>query len=315
MYYHKKKPWNIPERTVTSETAYFSRRSLIGGSLALALTGFAPSLALAQSSKSLDATKNSQYDKTDRPLTSENAATSYNNFYEFGSHKSIAPAAQKLETEPWKIKIDGLVEKDIQLDLDDLITSGTLEERIYRLRCVETWAMVVPWIGFPMTSLIAKAKPLNSAKYVLMETDTQDNMVGLQQSWYPWPYTEAVSIEEANNDLAFLVVGLYGKRIPPQNGAPIRLALPWKYGFKSVKSIKRFSFVDKMPQTFWTKVAGNEYGFWANINPDVPHRRWSQKTEKMLETNEVFNTEIFNGYGDSVAHLYKDRLNDPAIFF
>ena len=316
---HRRKIWEIPGLEATSEQVYYSKRAFMKGMVGGVVMGsmLAPfSSSQARELKELKAPRNENYTEIDRELTSQKAATSYNNFYEFGSHKTIASLAQELKTEPWKITIDGLVDKPLELDIDDLRRQNPFEERLYRLRCVETWAMAVPWIGFPFKRLLDMAKPLSHAKFIQMETDQQpENMPGLSQSWYPWPYTEGLSIEEAAHDLAFLVFGLYGKEIPPQNGAPIRLAVPWKYGFKSVKSIKRFTFTDKMPTTFWNQTAKQEYGFWANVNPDVPHRRWSQKYETMIETSEKFETQIFNGYGEAVASLYAGKLEDRSIFY
>jgi sulfoxide reductase catalytic subunit YedY len=250
----------------------------------------------------------------DRPLTDEKLATSYNNFYEFGSHKSIASAAQALVVRPWTIKIDGLVEKPVTVDIDDLLKRMPIEERLYRHRCVEAWSMAVPWSGFPMASFVDFAKPLGSAKYVQMETFLDAKMAsGQKEFWYPWPYVEGVTIAEAGNELAFLVTGMYGKPVPKQDGAPLRLALPWKYGFKSAKSIVRFSFSEKRPVSFWESVQGSEYGFWANVNPEVPHPRWSQASERVLGTNDRRPTLKWNGYGEFVAHLY-DGLEQERLF-
>jgi methionine sulfoxide reductase catalytic subunit len=189
-----------------------------------------------------------------------------------------------------------------------------LEERLYRHRCVEAWSMAVPWSGFPMAALVGLAKPLGSAKYVHMETFVDAaEAPGQKQFWYPWPYIEGVTMAEANNELAFMVTGMYGKPVPKQDGAPLRLALPWKYGFKSIKSIVRVSFTDKQPVTFWQTVQGEEYGFWANVNPEVPHPRWSQETERVLGTDERVPTLKWNGYGEYVAHLY-DGLQNQKLF-
>jgi len=250
----------------------------------------------------------------DRPLTDEKLATTYNNFYEFGSQKSVASEAQALKIRPWTINIDGLVEKPVTVDIDDLLKKMPFEERLYRHRCVEAWSMAVPWSGFPMAAFVDFAKPLGSAKYVQMETFLDPKTAsGQKQVWYPWPYVEGVTIAEAGNELAFLVTGMYGKPVPKQDGAPLRLALPWKYGFKSVKSIVRFSFTDKRPVSFWEALAANEYGFWANVNPAVPHPRWSQADERVLGTNERRPTLKWNGYGEFVAHLY-DGIENERLF-
>ena len=251
----------------------------------------------------------------DRPITDPKYSENYNNFYEFGSEKSIADAAQALKIRPWTVKIDGMVEKPIEIGIDDLLKKMPLEERLYRHRCVEAWSMAVPWSGFPMAALVDFAKPLGSAKYVRMETflDTAE-APGQKQFWYPWPYIEGLTMAEADNELAFLVTGMYGKPVPKQDGAPLRLAMPWKYGFKSVKSIVRISFTDKQPVSFWETVQGDEYGFWANVNPEVPHPRWSQATERVLGTDERVPTLKWNGYGEYVAHLY-DGLQGEKLFF
>ena len=241
----------------------------------------------------------------DREITDEKWPLIYNNFYEFGSHKRVAKAAQKLKIRPWQVKIDGLVEKEMTLDFDDLIRKMPLEERLYRFRCVERWAMAVPWSGFPLKALVELAKPLAKAKYIEMETlADKATMPGLKQFWYPWPYIEGLTIEEATNELAFIATGLYGKPIARQNGAPLRLVVPWKYGFKNIKSIVRLTFTTKKPKTFWEVVQGREYSFWANINPEVRHPRWSQAMETMLGTDEKIPTQLYNGYADQVAHLY-----------
>ena len=243
----------------------------------------------------------------DRPSTPEAVNTTYNNLYEFGYHKEINTAAQALRLRPWTVKIDGLVEKPFEIGIDDLIRRMPLEERVYRHRCVEAWSMVVPWTGFPLAALVKLANPLSSAKFVRFETFHDPSVAsGQTQTWYPWPYVEGITMAEATNELALLVTGAYGKPLHKQMGAPMRLHLPWKYGFKSIKSIKRVSFTDQRPVSFWESFQGQEYGFWANVNPQVPHARWSQATERVLGTDERIPTELYNGYGEWVAHLYKD---------
>ncbi len=224
------------------------------------------------------------------------------------SSKSVAAAARALKTRPWTIKVDGLVEKPFEIGFDDLVRKMPVEERLYRLRCVEAWAMAVPWTGFPMKAFLDLAKPLGSAKYVTMQT-FQDRAVapGQRQVWYPWPYTEGLTIPEAANELAFLVTGVYGKPLANQFGAPLRLAVPWKYGFKSAKSLVRFTFAEERPKTFWEALQASEYGFWANVNPEVPHPRWSQATEKPLGSDSRIPTLLYNGYAEFVAGLYADR--------
>ena len=320
--------WNLAESMATPETVFMSRRQWTKRALGGLAIVASPPLMLAgceteepptlvesnDPSKGLyPVARNDRY-QADQPITEEALATTYNNFVEFGSHKRIYLAAQKLRIRPWTLAVDGLVEKPLEIGIDDLLKEMPLEERIYRHRCVETWAMVVPWSGFPLAALIDRARPLGSAKYIQFETFNDKSMASGQNAfWYPWPYTEALTMAEAGNQLAFMVTGAYGKPLPKQNGSPLRLALPWKYGFKSAKSIQRISFVEERPKTFWEEVAGDEYGFWANVNPDVPHPRWSQKTERLLGTKEEIPTRLFNGYADMVADLYPDR-SDETLF-
>ena len=206
-----------------------------------------------------------------------------------------------------------MVEQPIEIGFDDLIKQMPLEERLYRHRCVEAWGMAIPWSGFPLARLVEFAKPLSSARYLVMHTFLDSSVAsGQRQTWYPWPYTEGLTMAEATNELAFLATGAYGKPMPKQHGAPLRLAVPWKYGFKSIKSINRFTFSDERPKSFWEALAASEYGFWANVNPAVPHPRWSQATEEDIATKERRPTLLYNGYGEYVAHLYggleKERL-------
>jgi sulfoxide reductase catalytic subunit YedY len=306
--------WEIPERLATPEHLVFNRRAfLVGGASALALM---PCAAGAQRVEDLaklpDATaglypakRNERY-KLDRPITDEKINDNYNNFYEFGTSKHIAQAAQALKTRPWTVKVDGVVEKPFEIGIDDLIRKMTLEERTYRHRCVEAWSMAIAWTGFPFKKLVDFAKPLGSAKYVRMETFLNPKMApGQHVSWFPWPYVEGLTMEEATNELAFLATGCYGHPLDKQHGAPLRLAVPWKYGFKSIKSIVRVSFVEKPPVGMWQKIQPSEYGFWANVNPKVPHPRWSQASEELIGTGERRPTMLFNGYGEYVADLYK----------
>jgi sulfoxide reductase catalytic subunit YedY len=311
MRFIRKKGWELPERLVTDEAVFLNRRRFMQGAGALAGAGLVGSglsdMAMAAEDPSAGlypVSRNPEY-KVSRPVTPEDVATTYNNFYEFGSHKRISSAAQALPIRPWEIAIAGAVEKPFKIGIDELLAKMPLEERIYRLRCVEAWSMVIPWSGFPMRALLDFAKPLGKAKYVKMQTFMKPDVArGQRQHWYPWPYTEGLTIKEAAHDLSFLVTGMYGKPVPRQNGAPLRLAAPWKYGFKSVKSIVLFEFTEERPTTFWEEIAPSEYGFWANVNPDVPHPRWSQKTEEVVGTDERIPTQIYNGYGDYVADLY-----------
>lgn len=314
---HHKPSWKISESATTPEHVFWNRRKFLAASAGLtagAAATFAVGRARAESADPTadlyPADRNTSY-TIERALTPEEAATRYNNFYEFGSHKQIWRAAQSLETRPWDILIDGLVEQEQTIAFDDLIRKVSLEERLYRHRCVEAWSMTVPWTGFPFHQLMAIAKPLASAKYVRMETFLNpDVATGQRQSWYPWPYVEGMTMAEAAHDLTFMVTGAYGKPLAKQFGAPLRLALPWKYGFKSIKSIVRISFTDERPLSFWEEILGREYGFWANVNPAVDHPRWSQATERVLGTDDRIPTVIYNGYGDQVASLYEGLENE-----
>ena len=309
----RRRGWELPESCVTPEHVFFNRRAFLGAAAGAAAIGLAPDAALAQRVADLPdptadlypAKRNEKY-TLDRPLTDEKLNANYNNFYEFGSSKTIARAAQALKIRPWTVKIDGMVEKPFEIGIDDLIRKVGIEERLYRMRCVEAWSMTIPWSGFPMAKLVELSKPLGSAKYVRMETFLDKSIApGQRQGWFPWPYVEGLTIAEATNELAFLVTGTYGKPAPKQHGAPIRLALPWKYGFKSIKSIVRFSFTDKRPKSYWEDLQSSEYGFWANVNPEVSHPRWSQATEEILGAGgERKPTILFNGYGEYVAGLY-----------
>jgi len=312
--------WEIPESQATPESIFHDRRQLVktlaAGPILLAggvsVLGRGAAAADADPSAGLyPVARNLRY-RLDRDITAENLATTYNNFYEFGSHKEISKAAQDLKIRPWTVTFDGMVEKKQTIDIDSLLKKMPLEERLYRHRCVEAWSMAVPWSGFAMAELVKFAKPLSGAKYVAMETFKDADMApGQKQFWYPWPYVEGLTIEEATNDLALIGTGIYGKPMPKQNGAPLRLVTPWKYGFKSIKSIVRFTFTDKRPKSFWERIQASEYGFWANVNPEVPHPRWSQATERVLgKGDERVPTLLFNGYGDYVADLYKNMKGE-----
>ncbi len=310
--------WAISNSDATPEGIYMNRRDWLRGAgfaglgiagSACGISGFASMTAAAISG--YPAMRNDAF-SLDRDVTPEKEATTYTNFYEFGSSKNIWRDAQKLVTDPWVVVIDGLVEAKMQIDADDLIAKiGGLEERLYRHRCVEAWAMAVPWTGVPLANLVKLAKPKAGAKFVRMETFFDPKVaLGQRQSWYPWPYVEGLTLDEATNELAFLATGIYGKPMQAQNGAPIRLVTPWKYGFKSVKSIRRFTFTDAQPVSFWQQLNKREYGFWANVNPAVSHPRWSQKTERLLGSNKTVKTQIFNGYEPQVASLYDGMFKD-----
>ncbi len=308
MLIKSRKSWEISENQVTPEHLFLNRRALLGAGAALvganALPGFAQAAEEDMTTSLYPAKKNDAY-TLDRPLTPEAANASYNNFYEYSTDKKLN--ADKLITRPWMVKVDGLVETPKDIGIDDLIKSMPLEERLYRHRCVEAWSMTIPWTGFPLKALIAAAKPTSAAKFVRFETFNNPKMAPGQKSpIYPWPYIEALTMEEAMNDLAFMVTGAYGHPLAKVHGAPLRLATPWKYGFKSIKSIVKISFVDKRPVGLWEALQNSEYGFWANVNPEVPHPRWSQATENVIGTNERRPTLLFNGYGEQVAALYKN---------
>jgi sulfoxide reductase catalytic subunit YedY len=308
MVVRRRQGWEIPERDATPEVAFFHRRSVMTAGAVLVGASVLPSFsALAESdpTDSLYPARRNESFTLDRPITPEEINGRYNNFYEFGFSKSIYTTVGALKTRPWTVKIDGLVESKKELAIDDLVKSMPLEERLYRHRCVEAWSMAIPWTGFALKALVDFAKPLASAKYLRFETFLDPKMAPEQrQTLYPWPYVEGLTMAEATNDLAFLVTGAYGKPLPKPHGAPLRLAVPWKYGFKSIKSIVRVSFVDKRPVSYWEALQAAEYGFWANVNPDVPHPRWSQASEEILGTSERRPTLLFNGYGEYVASLY-----------
>ncbi|HZB54393.1 MAG TPA: protein-methionine-sulfoxide reductase catalytic subunit MsrP [Reyranella sp.] len=303
--------WELGENQATPEAAYLQRRSLVKamglGAASLALPAIASAQDKDPSAALYPAKRNDKYG-VPTPMTAEKLATTYNNFYEFGTDKSIWRDAQKLEVRPWTIKVSGMVEKPFEIGIDDLLAKVQLEERVYRHRCVEAWSMIVPWSGFPMRSLVELCKPTSGAKFVVMKTLSKPAVMREQRDpLYPWPYTEGLAMDEAMNDLTFIATGLYGKPIHKQNGAPLRLVAPWKYGFKNVKSIVSVEFSDKRPVSFWEKLQASEYGFWANVNPQVPHPRWSQATEKPLGSDNRIPTLLYNGYGEFVAGLYADR--------
>lgn len=322
MWIKRTRGWELPERAATPEDVFRDRRRFlqgVGAGAALAAAGGGalwPRPAGAQmGAPAGDPTvdlypvpRNDAYTLS-RGLTKERLAATYNNYYEFGSSKTIWRDARRLPIRPWTVTFDGRVENEREVDIDQLIKAMPLEERLYRHRCVEAWSMAVPWSGFPLSALVDYAKPLSDAKYVRFETFQMPDVArGQRGSWYPWPYVEGLTMAEATNELAFMVTGMYGKPIPKQNGSPLRLAVPWKYGFKSIKGITRISFVKEMPRTFWWEVAPDEYGFWANVNPEVDHPRWSQASERVLGEDRRIPTQRFNGYGEQVAHLYGEKL-------
>ena len=301
----------IPSSEITPEHIYNDRRNfiknlgLILGSTAL--SAFAnKSFAALHKLPSFAQAKEREKEK----LSLLKDITSYNNYYEFGTSKSDPyDYAEKLNIDPWSISIEGSVTKPLKLDLDELIKEMPLEERIYRLRCVEGWSMVIPWVGIPLHALLKKVSPNGNAKYVeFISLKRPSEMIGQKDDMLDWPYTEGLRLDEAMHPLTILAVGLYGKVLPKQNGAPIRLVVPWKYGFKSIKAITKIRLVEKMPISTWMKANPKEYGFYANVNPKVDHPRWSQTTERRVGESLLtprLKTQMFNGYQEEVAHLYQ----------
>jgi sulfoxide reductase catalytic subunit YedY len=247
-----------------------------------------------------------QTDELGDQLTSYDAITNYNNYYEFSAVKQeVASLSQSLKLSPWTVQVGGLVNKPKTFDIDDLRKQFPPEERVYRLRCVEGWSMVIPWIGFPLAKLLKEVEPLSKATFVRFETlYAPDQMPAQGYKQYPWPYVEGLKMSEAMHDLTLLATGLYGQSLPAQDGAPVRLVVPWKYGYKSIKAIVKIDLVDSQPETFWVKASPDEYGFYANVNPSVPHPRWSQSTERRIGETTRRRTLMFNGYADQVTHLY-----------
>jgi methionine sulfoxide reductase catalytic subunit len=315
-----KKPDDIKASEITPKSAYFSRRNLVLGGLAAAspfATGYVfksllyPRAATRLGEKldtplSIPSADEMAAWKTDEAPNSLEQITHYNNFYEFGTDKTDPAAeAHRLTTRPWTVVVEGLCNKPQTFDLDVLLKKFPLEERTYRFRCVEAWSMVVPWVGFPLAGLLAAVEPLGSARYVAFETlKRPEEMPGQKSDLLPWPYLEGLRIDEAMHPLTLLTVGLYGETLPKQNGAPIRLIVPWKYGFKSGKSIVRIRLQEAPPPTTWNVVAPGEYGFYSNVNPAVDHPRWSQAEERRIGEIGKRKTLPFNGYAEQVAHLY-----------
>ena len=299
MLIKKKRTYNFRESLVTDEKLYLNRRNLIKGLGSLLIyPSFTPSLL----------SENIDYDITSREPTKFEILTRYNNFFEFGTSKEIWKASQKLNTEKWKIGIKGGKYSGKEISLDSIIKNFRLEERIYKFRCVEAWSMIVPWYGFQLSELLKFLEPETEMKYISFKTFFDPEVAFNQkQTWYPWPYQEIITLEEANNPLAFIATGLYGKKLPNQNGAPLRIFIPWNYGFISAKAIVKIKFVEKMPMSSWMWASPREYGFYSNVNPNVNHPRWSQATERIIGDGiwaPRVKTLMFNGYGDQVANLY-----------
>jgi len=341
----KKSSWFIPSCQTTPEHVFLNRRAfvrragIIAGAMATRAypfpspqsnhahasaglasgqepgqdgeeTAFRTTLAKTPSSSLYPAQRNHRY-KLDRPVTNETLAATHNNFYEFTTDKSrVWRLAEAMKQRPWTVEVTGLAnKKPKRWDIDELTKRLTLEERLYRFRCVETWSMAVPWTGFAFKDFVELVEPKSTAKYVrLVSLMDRAIMPGLSAG-YPWPYHEALTLAEATNELTMLVTGVYGHELPKQHGAPIRLITPWKYGFKNIKSIIKIEFTDSKPTTFWSQAVPDEYGFYANINPQVPHPRWSQATEKIIGTDERRPTLLYNGYAQQVAGLYKGIKN------
>jgi len=326
---------DIPSSEITPRSVYLSRRAFMGGAAAVAgaaaLAACAPKTDLrgAGSAARMQATEAAQVaaaatagvtpvptatpvvipgqtDEQGDPLTDYMSVTGYNNFYEFSTNKeAVAGRAEGFQASPWQVAVGGLVDKPGTYDIDDLRARFTAEERIYRLRCVEGWSMVIPWLGFPLSALLNEVRPASAAQYVRFETlYDPERMPGQNSPFFPWPYVEGLRLDEAMNDLTLIATGLYGEELLPQNGAPLRLVVPWKYGFKSIKSIVKIDLVEEMPTSLWMAAASNEYGFYANVNPKVAHPRWSQATERRIGEGGRRPTQLFNGYGEQVASLY-----------
>lgn len=321
-------PWQDPGLQPTPEDVFLNRREwlrLAGftglGALGL-LTGCEPhstaqtkpaapgskTAAIPAALRDLYPAKRNAKHKLDRDLTDESVAADYVNFYEFdaNSKTGIAELTKRFVIRPWEIEITGLVKKSIRIDVDELTRKMGLEERLYRFRCVEAWAMAVPWTGFPMKRLIDFAQPLGSAKFIRFVSFLRpDQAPGQKNKYFQWPYYEALRLDEARNDLAMIVTGIYGKPLPKQHGAPLRAVVPWKYGYKGAKSIVKIEFTENQPPTFWNDQAPREYGFLSNVDPRVPHPRWSQVTERIIGTNQRRPTLLYNGYAEHVAQLYE----------
>lgn len=311
MLIKRRKPWDLPESEVTDYKVYKNRRQFLNTSITAGLAlAAAPSIGLGKPVDELQVYKDLKPSpfSTDEEKTTFEAITTYNNFYEFGTGKedpSLYASEFPDESQIWKVEIDGECDNPGVYEYDDLVKPFTMEERIYRMRCVEGWSMVIPWIGFPLAELLKRAKPNSNAKYVEFTTlYDPEQMPGQNRGVLEWPYVEGLRMDEAMNPLTVISVGLYGKELLGQNGAPLRLVVPWKYGFKSIKSVVRIRFVEAMPQTAWMKANANEYGFYSNVNPNVNHPRWSQRRERRIGEFLKRDTLMFNGYGDYVAELY-----------
>ncbi len=310
--------WHLPERLVTAEKAFLQRRTFLkqmgfaGAGLAAGVFTNSTSAqtaqpAVSENAKKYPAPRSASFNPGWR-LTNETIAGSYNNFYEFSLEKNqVRELVGKFETTPWPIQIGGLVEKPLTIDVRELEDQFTLEERVYRFRCVEAWGMIVPWTGFPLSKLLEKVAPKSEAKFVRFETfNRPEQAPGMKQlRRYPWPYFEGLRMDEALHPLTMVVTGIYGKPLPKQHGAPVRIVVPWKYGYKSIKSIVKIDLIKEQPKTFWETLSADEYPFESNVNPKVPHPRWSQATERLIDSGDRVKTLPYNGYGNEVAKLYE----------
>ena len=316
-------PWEItPEDVYLNRRQFMKMGGLALGAIGLAACGVADTpaetLPTDVSQEAIEETSPSagvQTDEIGDPLTSFEDVTNYNNFYEFSVDKQdVAARSSGFQTDPWTIEVGGLVNNPKTYGIEDLTNKFPVEERIYRLRCVEAWSMVIPWLGFPLKKLLDDVEPSSDAKYVRLQTlFDPERMPGQKSNWYEWPYVEGLRLDEAMNDLTILSTGLYGKELLPQNGAPLRLVVPWKYGFKSIKSIVKIDLVSDQPTSLWMAAASNEYGFYANVNPEVNHPRWSQASERRIGEIGRRKTLMFNGYKEEVAGLYSDM--DLSIYY
>ncbi len=298
---------------ITPEWRYHSRRDFLksmgilsAGALLAAACGPATAPPTEAPTQPANLSASAQTDELGDPLNTYEQITNYNNYYEFTTNKEgVAPMSVDFKTSPWQVEVGGLVSNPKTYALEDLLAKFTQEERIYRLRCVEAWSMVIPWSGFPLAKLLQEVEPTSDAKYVRFESVfSPGEMPGQNSRLYPWPYQEGLRLDEAMNDLAILATGLYGALLPPQDGAPIRVVVPWKYGFKSIKAIVKIELVSERPSTLWSTISPREYGFYSNVNPDVPHPRWSQASERRIGEVGRHKTLTFNGYAEQVAHLY-----------
>lgn len=301
----------IKSSEITPESLYLSRREFMKSLGIISLSSLILAACKGKNTKTEQEgvtrlKAQSQTDELGDPLTPYEAITNYNNYYEFTTDKeAVARLAKDFQTSPWKIEVGGLVAKPKTFDVDDLLRLFEQEERIYRLRCVEAWSMVIPWMGFPLSKLLKEVEPSGDARFVRFEAIySPEDMPGQRNQWYAWPYVEGLRLDEAMHDLTILATGLYGKPLPPQDGAPIRLVVPWKYGFKSIKAIVKIELVREMPVSLWMAAAPHEYGFYANVNPEVDHPRWSQSSERRIGEFGRRKTLMFNGYGEEVAQLY-----------